>query len=128
MAENSLEDIRNGGIFTFGLAFDTYHRHQLRFTHFHIMNTYKQDNEVVLCHTVRLVSTRSCLSFYEKKHSTEQSPGNLDEERLLKCEDDTALEALKVSNEWGTWAMMVYKIHWNLKTEYRRIEVYSRQL
>ncbi len=53
MAENSLEDIRNGGIFTFGLAFNTYHRHQLRFIHSHIVYTYKQDSEVVLCHTVR---------------------------------------------------------------------------
>jgi hypothetical protein len=37
--------------------------------------------------------------FYEKKYSTEQNPGNPDEERLLTREDDTALEALKVSNE-----------------------------
>lgn len=37
--------------------------------------------------------------FYEKKYSTEQHTGNPDEERLLGREGDTALEALKVSNE-----------------------------
>jgi hypothetical protein len=44
MVEDSLEDICNGGIFTFGLAFYTYRRHQLRFIHSRIMNTYKQYN------------------------------------------------------------------------------------
>jgi len=37
--------------------------------------------------------------FREKKYSTKQNTGNSDEERRSKCEDDTALDALKASNE-----------------------------
>jgi hypothetical protein len=99
MAENSLEDIRNGGIFTFGLAFYTYHRCQLRFIRFHIMYMYKQDSEVVLCHTVRWLVSVDIYHFTKKKSSNEQNTGNPDEERRLKCDDGTALKALKVLNE-----------------------------